>query len=326
MQTKQFWGETRKISAQAEPHCDNKNIESREREKEERSGTLGRQKKENMDINLLLGVLTELTRTGGLFLPNIERFVNRASAAEEPKAAKKPSSLEMRMMAQEIRPHLELGKGISSLYQDLLNGAVDSIFESLVKELPADQTVYLAGYLNARCGLAECRSEFGAIVNQAGIQNWAEKTELTDLYRCLFLPQPLLPIEKKRFEWVSEAVITEAQLKTVAEGNNCPLCKYDNAKGFYINAGQWIKCGHCNPDQQKAEKRPTASRKEMPVAEYLENPNLCPFCRSEEITTTGEIFYPDDFCGEYRQNVKCLACQRGWADCYTLSHFIPHAG
>ena len=110
------------------------------------------------------------------------------------------------------------------------------------------------------------------------------------------------------------------------EGNNRPLCKYDNAKGFYINAGQWIKCGHCNPDQQKAEKRPTASRKEMPVAEYLENPNLCPFCRSEEITTTGEIFYPDDFCGEYRQNVKCLACQRGWADCYTLSHFIPHAG
>lgn len=60
-----------------------------------------------------------------------------------------------------------------------------------------------------------------------------------------------------------------------------------------------------------------AEFKPLTPEEHLENPDVCPFCGSEEIQANDEFY-------EYKaitQVVTCMDCEKSWNEHYTLTSF-----
>lgn len=58
-------------------------------------------------------------------------------------------------------------------------------------------------------------------------------------------------------------------------------------------------------------------KNELTKTMYLSNPNICPFCKSNDLET--EQFEVVDDSGEAKQIVSCNHCYKAWTDVYKLS-------
>ena len=125
-----------------------------------------------------------------------------------------------------------------------------------------------------------------------------------------------IPFFNNLYKFVSETEIAQAWELQQREGNDCPMCSGDGAKGFVTNASQWVRCFECN----RTDKRPEAVIKleltKDEEAAYIEAPHTCPFCRSEELDATDSSITAS---GEVHQPVKCFGCRRKWTDVYVLA-------
>lgn len=58
------------------------------------------------------------------------------------------------------------------------------------------------------------------------------------------------------------------------------------------------------------------NKEELTKTMYLANPNICPFCKSNDLECdTFEVVNDSDV----KQNVICNNCIKSWTDIYTIS-------
>lgn len=56
-------------------------------------------------------------------------------------------------------------------------------------------------------------------------------------------------------------------------------------------------------------------------AAYLENPNICPYCESNDL----EASAPDYTGSTIEQNILCLGCNQRWIDIYKIKSIVEIA-
>jgi len=57
-------------------------------------------------------------------------------------------------------------------------------------------------------------------------------------------------------------------------------------------------------------------KKEIDLEKYLKNPDLCPFCGSEDITA-GHVDCIDI---KAWRNVRCISCKEEWVEEFTITN------